>query len=201
MRLALALLLVASPLSGQAHISMGLLNAGPVAQERTHHVRMGAMGRDVYIAIGVDAGLFTAKLMHMPTHLVVWECEEVPCEPISRFHYRAPQESHAESFALSVIAVGARWRLFSAGLTGNVIHGARPQLWGATPMLVAGGWAEARATYRGVGLEIGSSVIPRQPARWVALDEIGGGKKNGAPYSMRQRTILIVYVGVTFRSP
>jgi hypothetical protein len=184
----------------QLAISTGMFNAGPVANEQTHHVRMGAMGRDVYIGIAIDAGPFTAKLMHVPTHLVVWPCEQQPCESISRFHHRAPQESHAEQFALSIAAVGVKYRVLNAGLTANVIHGARPHFWGATPMLTVGVWGELKPCYRAACIEMGASVIPRQGARWVVLEEHAGSKTNGQPLRHKQRTIVALYAGFTVRT-
>jgi hypothetical protein len=43
---------------------------------------------------------------------------------------------------------------------------------------------------------MGASIIPRQPARWVVLDQLGGGKQNGQPYLDRQRAIVGFYVGI-----
>lgn len=191
----LLLLFAAAVAEGQVRISVGMLNAGKLANEKTHHVRMGSSGDDLYIGLGIDAGVVAFKLLHMPTHLVVWKCAENPCEPLSRWHHRAPQEAHAEPFAWTTAAVGVKYRQLSAGLTANVIHGARPHFWGATPMLTVGVWGELRATYRGVGVEFGASLIPPQPARYVTLEEHSGGKQNGQPITYRQRTIVALYVG------
>lgn len=199
---ALILSLAASPLSAQTvSYSLGLFNAGKVAQERTHHVRMGAMGRDLYFGLGLSWKHVEASVRVLPTALHVWPCDSVPCETISRWSSRPQKEGHAEPLLLTVAGVGFkghyRWVQGSVGPSLSIISAGREWFYGAVPMMVAGAYAKLRIGPKPVGLEIAANAVPRQPARFVVLDEYGGGKTNGRPYTEKQKVTLAVYAGVS----
>lgn len=207
-----SMLVETEPAMSQVHYSIGLFNAGEVAQEKTHHVRIGAMGRDVYLGVGIDLPIADHTLLafkgtYMPTQLAMWPCDSAGCEKLSRWDHRP--RAIVRSFPMSWTTIGAGLRRelgplrVAAGGSVNIIHAADYQFWGSIPMMTGGLWGELRGELpikgASVGLELGTAVIPPQKSRYTVLDDAGGGKLPGKPHTEKLKTIHAVYAGVVVR--
>jgi hypothetical protein len=193
--LTIAALLLATPAAAQWSVEVGMQNTGQLTTERTHHVRLGNMGSDLYLgaalAVPVRDGVAVRVLgvRVLPTYLFVWSCASDPCEPISRWSHR-PHDGISKTAWLTHLSAGVEAAhstgplALSAGVGPEltVMHALDYHGFGAGPMGALGAWGEASAGWRGVvGLVLGVSYLPPYGPRWTVLQEWSGAKSSGEP--------------------
>jgi hypothetical protein len=180
-------------------ISVGLLSVGPVAVERTHHVRLGSLGNDLYAGIAGERGSgpmrVTATFRLSPTAVFVWACREQPCEHLGRGARPQNADTYRVLWTDAQLGLRARSRFVNAGggPAVTVLSGCASEWWGACPMAVLGAWADVRISpVRWAGLELGAGWIPPQTARWTVFDAAAGA----GPYPKGRKPIVPLHVGV-----
>jgi hypothetical protein len=182
------LLLWPTGVGAQVSLEVGLQNAGPLVEERTQYVRLGAMGNDVYVGVGIQhevgpVGL-TAGVRVMPTYLYVWSCPSVPCPTLDRWSHR-PTDGISTPVWFSQVPVGVVYHRAGVRVAGgmelSLIHAANYHGWGASPMGALGAWGDLGVSFWGLGLVVGASYLPPYNPRWTVLQEWSGGKPSGRP--------------------
>jgi len=178
---------------------VGLQSCGRLATEITHYVRCPSLPGALYVGASMDAALrgglgITTKVQLQFGRLLIEQCDS-PCPSIGRGHRPRLERIVAEpDFNVLDVQVGLRQQLpgpfdVAAGLALPIVDGPYG-FFGATPMLVYGGFAELRielpvAAQMKAGVVCAATIIPPQARltpRWTTLSEWSGYKRTGADW-------------------
>jgi hypothetical protein len=201
----LGLLLFPLAVTAQFRGEVGLQSCGRLATEVTHYVRCPSLPGALYVGASMDAGLrkglsLTTKVQLQFGRLVIEQCDS-PCPSIGRAHRPQLDRIVAEpDFNVIDVQLGLRQQMpgpfdIAAGLALPIVDGPYG-FFGATPMLVYGGFAEIRvelpvAPRMKAGIVCASTIIPPQARltpRWTTLSEWSGYKRAGADWPTEHKS-------------
>ena len=186
--------MLASSASAQTLLEMGMVNHGPLATEITHRVRTSSMPGSMTIGFGRDTQIrsstwyLTMGVNATVTTLTKTKCVPFPCQPTSRDYRPARRDSIVSEHTAYVMTprLGVRADVpgpvdAEGGIAFPIMH-SNYSLVGANLMGVWAGYLALQL--RGLGGAAGTrfTVVPAQPARWVAFSEHTGYKVNGGAF-------------------
>ncbi|MGH7459861.1 MAG: hypothetical protein ACREMA_02385 [Longimicrobiales bacterium] len=187
------LAMLASSTSAQTVLEMGMVNHGPLATEITHRVRTSSMPGSMTIGFGRDTRFRTNWHLAMGvnatvTTLTKTKCVPFPCVSTSRDYRPARQDSIVSEHTAYIVTprLGVRANVpgpvdVEGGITFPIMH-SNYSLIGADLMGVLAGYMalQLRGWVGAFGTRF--TIVPAQPARWVAFSEHTGYKVNGRSF-------------------